>query len=81
MFIYTIGGISFDAPSAHIVGGRNGLQPFRGLLPRAGNARLRPRADMLVSYSKIIYILNILVTFANFIPFWHTIKVKNVILS
>lgn len=81
MFISTVGGISSDAPSAHLVGGRNGLQPFRGLLPRAGYARLRPRAEMLVSYGKIIYILNILVTFADFIPFSHTIKVKNVILS
>ena len=81
MFIRTVGGISSDAPSARLVGGRNGLQPFRGLLPRAGNARLRPRAEMLVSYGKIIYILNILVTFADFIPFSHTNKVKNVILS
>ena len=81
MFISIIGGISFDAPSAQLVGGRNGLQPFRGLLPRAGNARLRPRAELLVSYGKIFYNLNILVTFADFIPFWHIIKVKNVILS
>lgn len=81
MFIRTVGGISSDAPSAHLCGGRNGLQPFRGLLPRAGNARLRPRAEMLVSYGKIFYNLNILVTFADFIPFLHTIKVKNVILS
>ena len=81
MFIHTFGGISSDAPSAHLVGGRNGLQPFRGLLPRAGDARLRPRAEMLVSYGKIFYILNILVTFADFIPFLNIIKVKNVILS
>lgn len=81
MFIRTVGGISSDAPLAHLCGGRNGLQPFRGILPRAGYARLRPRAEMLVSYGKIIYNLNILVTFADFIPFWHIIKVKNVILS
>ena len=81
MYICKVGGVSSDAPSAHLVGGRNGLQPFRGLLPRAGYARLRPRAEMLVSYGKIIYNLNILVTFADFIPFLHTIKVKNVILS
>lgn len=81
MFIHSVSGISSDAPSARLGGGRNGLQPFRGLLPRAGYARLRPRAEMLVSYGKIIYNLNILVTFADFIPFSHTIKVKNVILS
>ena len=81
IIINKISGISSDAPSAHIVGGRNGLQPFGGILPPAGNARLRPRADMLISYGKIFYNLNILVSFANFIPFSHTIKVKNVILS
>ena len=85
IYIYIIinksGGISSDAPSAHLCGGRNGLQPFRGILPRAGTARLRPRAEMLVSYGKIFYNLNILVTFTDFIPFWHIIKVKNVILS
>lgn len=81
IIINKIGGISSDAPSAHICGGRNGLQPFGGILPPAGNARLRPRADMLVSYGKIIYNLNILVTFADFCRFRHTIKVKNVILS
>lgn len=81
MFIRTVGGISSDAPSARLVGGRNGLQPFVGILPPAGNARLRPRAELLVSYGNIIYNLNILVTFADFIQFLHTIKVKYVILS
>ena len=81
MYICKVGGVSSDAPSAQLVGGRNGLQPFGGILPPAGNARLRPRAELLVSYGKIIYILNILVTFADFIQFSHTIKVKNVILS
>lgn len=56
--------------SAHIGVGAQWLAAIWGCLPNAGNARLRPRADM-----------RLLITLEHSRHFLDTIKVKNVILS
>lgn len=61
--------------------GAQWLAAIWGILPQAFFARLRPRADMLISYGNSYYTINSLVTFDDFHTNTLPKKVKYVILS